>query len=74
MSTIAISKTEYRELLDKKLRYEYLRQILEEDIFSPPSTRSVKTIISNFKSVGKYKKSFLNNLEKGLKRSSYFRA
>lgn len=73
MSTIAISKTEYKELLDKKLRYEFLRQILEEDIFSAPPTRSAKAIISNFKSVGKYKKSFISNLEKGLKRSSYFK-
>jgi len=73
MNTIAISKTEYKELLDKKLRYEYLRQILEEDIFSPPVVRSVKTIISNFKSISKYNFPFLKSLEKGLKRSSYFR-
>ena len=74
MNTIAISKTEYKELLDKKLRYEYLCHILEDDIFSLPPTTSAKTIISSFKSVGKYKKSFISNLEKGLKRSSYFKA
>lgn len=73
MATITISKTEYRELLDKKLRYEYLRQILEADIFSPPPTRSIKAIISNFKSLNKYNKSFLGGLERGLKRSSYFK-
>lgn len=74
MSTVAISKTEYKELLDKKLRYEFLRQILEEDIFSAPPTRSAKAVISDFKAINKYKKSFLDSLEKGLKRSSYFKA
>lgn len=74
MSTITISKKEYRDLVDKRLRYEYLRQILEKDIFSPPPTRDVRKIIKVFDASGKYNAEFLRGLEKGLRRSSHFRS
>lgn len=74
MQTVTIAKNEYRELLDKKLRYEYLRQImLAQDIFKVPPTRKVKDITRDFKATGKYSQKFIASLEKGLKRSSYFR-
>lgn len=73
MSIITISKKEYRELIEKKFRYEYLREIIEGDIFSSPSTRDIKEILSAFKKTKKYNQKFLKSLEKGLNRSSYFK-
>ena len=74
MATITISKKEYQELLEKKLKYEHLREVLAEDIFSPPPTKSKKTVLSVFKTTKRYNKKFLDGLEKGLKRSQYFKA
>jgi len=73
MTTITIPKKEYQKILDKALRYEYLRQLMEKDIFSPPPTKNIGEIINAFKSTKKYNQQFINALEKGLERSSYFR-
>lgn len=73
MNTVTIPKKEYKELVDRKLRYEYLRQIMEEDIFTPPPTRNSKEVLDVFKASGRYNKKFLESLKKGLKRSSYFK-
>jgi hypothetical protein len=73
MQTVTISKKEYQELIEKKLRYEYLHHIIEENIFSPPPTKDVKKIIKAFQKTGLYNPKFIDSLEKGLKRSSYFK-
>ncbi|PIP92044.1 hypothetical protein COW77_02130 [Candidatus Wolfebacteria bacterium CG18_big_fil_WC_8_21_14_2_50_39_7] len=73
MATITISKKEYQKLLDKALRYEYLRQLMEGDIFSPPPTKNIGEIISAFRATKRYNQQFINALEKGLRRSSYFK-
>ena len=73
MQTVTISKKEYQELIEKKLRYEYLHQIIEEDIFSPPPTKDVNKIIKAFQETGLYNRKFIDSLEKGLKRSAYFK-
>lgn len=73
MQTVTISKKEYAELLEKKLRYEYLYQIIEGDIFSPPPTKDIKELIGAFKKTGLYNQNFIDSIEKGLKRSSYFK-
>lgn len=72
MATITIPKKEYQRLMDKALRYEYLRQILEEDIFASPPTKNIKEIIGEFRKTNFYNQSFLKSLERGLSRSSYF--
>ena len=74
-NTITISKKEYQKLLEKALRYEYLFQILKEkdDIFAPSPTREVKEVVRSFKATGLYSSQFLKSLEKGLRRSSYFK-
>lgn len=74
-NTITIPKKEYQKILEKALRYDYLRQILKEkeDIFAPPPTRDIKKIIKTFKETKLYSPEFLKSLEKGLKRSSYFK-
>ena len=73
MQTVTISRKEYQALIEKKLRYEYLHQIIEDDIFSPPPTKDTKEIIYAFKKTGLYNQKFIDSLEKGLKRSSYFK-
>jgi hypothetical protein len=75
MVTITIPKKEYQKLVEKALRYEYLKQLLEEkkDMFAPPPTRNIKEIIKSFKETGKYSPDFIKSLERGLKRSSYFK-
>ena len=72
MVTITIPKKEYQRLLDKALRYEYLREILEEDVFASPP-RNSKVIIKEFRKTKQYGQKFLKSLERGLKRSSYFK-
>lgn len=74
MSTITISQKEYQDLVEKKARYEQLRELLEEDIFSPPPAKKISDVVAAFKATGKYNKKFLESFEKGLKRSSYFRS
>jgi hypothetical protein len=73
MSTITISKKTYKELLEKKLRYERMREVLEEDIFGPPPTRKAKEVVAAFRDIGKYNAGFLKSLERGLRQSSYFK-
>lgn len=74
MSTITIPKKEYEELVEKKFKYERLREVLEEDILSSPPIRSKKTVLSEFKGAKRYNKKFLEGLKAGLERSSYFKA
>lgn len=74
MATVTISKKEYQDLLDKKLRYEYLRGLLKEDIFSSPPSKNAKTVVNAFKDTGRYSQKFLKSLERGLKRSSHFKS
>ena len=73
MATVTIPKKEYDKLIDKALRYEYLRQLMKENVFASPPVRDAKKIIKNFKATGEYNQKFLESLEKGLKRSSYFK-
>jgi len=71
MPKITILKRDYQNLLEKAMRYEYLRQILQEDVFSSPPTRNSKEIIKEFNFTKRYNHDFLKSLEKGLKRSFF---
>jgi hypothetical protein len=73
MQKVTISKEEYNALLASKLKYEYLEQIIKNDLFASPPTKNTDTVITAFAKTGKYNKSFLQGLEKGLKRSSFFK-
>ena len=73
MTTIAVPKKEYKELLEKKLRYEYLRFVIEEELFSPPPTKNRKEVIAALKATKHYSHKFLESVSRGLRRSSYFR-
>jgi len=72
MVTVTIPKKEYQKLIDKSFRYEYLRQIIEEDIFASPPLRDIKKIIREFRKTNLYNENFLRSLEQGLRHSSYF--
>lgn len=69
MDTITLPKTKYQQLLDRALRYEYLRQLMTEDIFAPPPTQNIKEVVGAFEETGLYNQKFLDSLEKGLSRS-----
>ena len=71
-SKITISEKEYKELIEGKLRYEYLKQVIEGDFFTPPPNKDIKSIIRAFKNTKKYNNKFIAGLEKGLGRSSHF--
>jgi len=72
MATITISKKEYRELLEKKMRYEYLRFIIDGDIFASPPIRNKRKIIDSFRATKRYNRKFLSSLKRGLERSTHF--
>ncbi len=74
MSMVTISKREYRELVEKKLRYDYLHQVIVSDVFSLPPVRSRKSVLKAFSGTKKYNKKFLKSLARGLERSTYFKA
>lgn len=74
MNTVTVPKKEYKELLETKLRYSHLREVLEEDIFSAPPTHKKHDVMSAFKASKKYNTRFLKSLENGLERSSHFRS
>ena len=73
MTTVTIPRKEYQALLENKLRFEYVKKSFDDEIFAPPPTRNVKEVVKAFKATGLYNKKFLQSLEKGLKRSSYFK-
>jgi len=73
MVTITVPKKEYENLVERALRYDYLKQTIEGDIFSAPPIKSAKVVISAFKKTKLYKPTFIASLEKGLNRSSYFK-
>lgn len=78
MDTITIPKKEYKKLVEERdslrMRYDYLRSTIQDDVFSPPPTKSARAVIKGFKATGKYNEKFLESLKKGLARSSYFKS
>ena len=70
MPSVSIPQKQYQELLDKSLRFEYLKLVLKEDIFSPPPTKDAHEIVGHFAATKRYSKNFLQSLKKGLTRSS----
>lgn len=74
MATITLNQKEYRELKSRAEAYDRILSAIKiKDIFTPPTTKSRKKIISEFKKTKLYNKKFIDSLEKGLKRSTYFK-
>jgi len=63
MTTITVPKKEYQQLLDRALRYEYLRQLMEGDIFSPPPAKTAGKLLKSFKNTELYNQEFLKAQE-----------
>jgi hypothetical protein len=74
MATITIPQKEYDELLEAKLRFEYLSIAFnnKEDLFAPPPTKSAGKIVEAFQKENIYSKKFISSLKKGLTRSKHF--
>lgn len=66
MSTVTLTKKEYKQLKRRAEAYELIRQIIEEDLFLPPPVRSRQKIMSEFKRTGLYSKKSLKNLSHAL--------
>ena len=73
MVTVTIPKKEYEELVEKRVKYEWLKQIIEGNTFASPPIKNANEVLAAFKSTKKYSRAFLESLKVGLKRSSYFR-
>lgn len=73
MDTITIPKKQYKSLIERALRYDYLAGIVraKENIFSPPPTKNIDEVINSFKATKLYSPAFLASLRKGLERSNY---
>ena len=71
MPSVNIPQKQYQELVDKSLRFEYLKLVFTENVFSPPPTKNADEIVGHFAATKKYSKKFLQNLRSGLARSSF---
>ncbi len=74
MKSITIPKTEYDDLRARATAYERVVLALENTFSFTPPERSRKKVIAEFKKTNKYNKEFLTSLERGLARSTYFKA
>jgi len=73
MATITIPKKEYEELVEKRVKYEWLKQIIEGNTFSSPPIKNADEVLAAFKATQKYSRPFLESLKRGLRRSSHFK-
>ncbi|MEK7673686.1 MAG: hypothetical protein AAB371_00615 [Patescibacteria group bacterium] len=73
MSTITIPQKEHKQLAEKAFKFEYLREIINSDVFAPPSIKNMNEIIEILKNTKKYSKKFIANIENGMRRSAYFK-
>ncbi len=67
MATITISKTEYRKLRRQATAYQKLTSRLFESVIKD----SIQEIINDFRKTDLYTDNFLEDLENGLRKSSY---
>lgn len=70
MSTVTISKTHYNTLRRQAKAYQRMVSVVSDEFVSPPKSRAV--VMKAFKKTGKYNAKFLESLNQGLKRSTYF--
>ena len=74
MSSVTIPKDEYMDLKVRAQAYERMLLAAQSTFSLTPPEKSRKKIISTFKATNKYSKKFIDSLNKGLSRSSYFEA
>ncbi|OHA27330.1 MAG: hypothetical protein A3C06_00565 [Candidatus Taylorbacteria bacterium RIFCSPHIGHO2_02_FULL_46_13] len=72
MRTVNLTQTQYEALKDRAEAYERLMSAAKQELFSPPPTRSGKRVIKTLRASGRYSRSFLESLERGIQRSRFF--
>ena len=72
MVTITLPKIEYLDLKKRAEAFDKMVAGINPSFFFTPVEKSRKRIISDFSKTKLYSKEFLKDLEKGLKRSSFF--
>lgn len=72
MSTVTIPKTQYKKLRERAKAYDSIVAAAREELLSPPPVREVKSIMSAFRTTGKYSEQFLKSVERGLRESPSF--
>lgn len=73
MNTVTIPQKEYQNLVDTKLRFEYIRRAIDDQLFASPPQKSRKKIIATLRSTKRYSEEFMHGIARGLKRSDYFK-
>jgi hypothetical protein len=74
MKSVTIPKIEYEVLRARANAYDRVVSALERTFTLTPPERSRGKIIAEFTKSKKYNRKFVDALERGLARSSYFRA
>ena len=69
MKTITIPKTQYQQILQQAKAY----QKLANSFFATKLKYHVNDVVSDFAQTGIYSKEFLQDLQSGLEKSSYFK-
>ncbi len=69
METITISKKEYKKLLSQAKAYEKLAKGFFENVVKDP----IDEVVSDFKKTKLYSNEFLDDLESGLRKSTYLK-
>lgn len=72
MSTVTITKTQYKSLKERADAYERIVSATRRELFTPPPVRNFRTVISAFRKTKKYSEAFLKSLEEGLRESTFF--
>lgn len=67
MQTVKIEKSEYKRLVSKARAYDKLAKSFFEDVVEDP----VDAVVADFKKSDLYTGAFINDLESGLRKSSY---
>lgn len=72
MSTVTLPKIEYMNLKKRAEAFDKMVAGINPSFFFVPTEKSRKKIMSEFSKTKLYSKEFLKDLEKGIKRSSFF--
>ncbi len=67
MEYVTLSKKEFRKLISKAKAYDKLAKSFFNNIVNDP----VEKVVNDFKKTNLYTNAFINDLEEGLRKSSY---
>ncbi len=70
MDTVTISKKEYKKLVSQAKAYQKLAKGFFENVIKDP----IDDVVLDFKKTGKYSSGFLEDLENGLRKSTYVKS